>query len=218
MKSSTLFNLGTFLLTQLISQEYWDDLFLNKWIFWRHWCSNCMHYRERFRRKIDGLGTQEYKQVSAICSPLMLKLWPMDHQCSGRCRLLTLLILSPWWKVTKSKHVFSSYHRSNRWSVVLQEVGGRKGPQIISLLRIHPQRKERKKEREKREGREKIKRKREQRKRGEGREERQWEWILKYFLHHSLFVFHLDSLIATIIISTYITESWIDECDGVPNL
>lgn len=37
-------------------------------------------------------------------------------------------------------------HGNNRWStVVLHEVGGRKGPQIISLLGINPQRKERKK-------------------------------------------------------------------------
>lgn len=130
-----------------------------------------MHCIERVRRKIDGHGTQEYKQVSAICSPLMLKLCPMDHQCSGRCRLLTLLILSPWWKVTKSKHVFYSYHSSNRWSsVVLQEVGGRKGPQIISLLRIHPQRKERKKEREKEKGGEKKREGENKEKEREGRE------------------------------------------------
>jgi len=53
----------------------------------------------------------------------------------------------------------------------LQEVGGRKGPQIISLLRIHPHRKE-KKERKEKGG--KIQRERENRENErEVREERQ---------------------------------------------
>lgn len=134
------------------------------------------------KKKIDGHSTQEYKQVSAICSPLMLKLWPMDHQWSGRCRLLTLVILSPWWKVTKSKHVFYSYHRNSRWSsVVLQEVGGRKDPQITSLLRIH--RKDGKKRKKK--SRDGKNRKREQRKRGEVEI---GEWIHKYFFTTHFFL------------------------------
>lgn len=140
----------------------------------------------------------------------MLKLWPMDDQWSGRCRLLTLVILSPWWKVTKSKHVFYSYHRNSRWSsVVLQEVGGRKDPQITSLLRIH--RKDGKKRKKK--SRDGKNRKREQRKRGEVEI---GEWIHKYFFTTHFF-FNLDSFLNTVIISTYITETWTDECDEVPN-
>lgn len=65
-------------------------------------------------------------------------------------------------------------HGNNRWStVVLHEVGGRKGPQIIFLLGINPQRKERKKKERKIEGGKIEKKKAQRKKRGERREERE---------------------------------------------
>lgn len=70
MKTSTLINLGIFLAIQWIIQQYFDDLLLNKWIFCRYSCSCYKHCIKRFEGKIDGHGTQEYKQVSGICSPL----------------------------------------------------------------------------------------------------------------------------------------------------
>lgn len=64
-------------------------------------------------------------------------------------------------------------HGNNRWStVVLHEVGGRKGPQIIFLLGINPQRKERKKKREKnRRGKNREKESTKKKERGEERGE-----------------------------------------------
>lgn len=48
-------------------------------------------YKE-VHRSIDGHDAQEYKGVSDIFSPLMLRLQPIDHQCSGRYTLLTHFI------------------------------------------------------------------------------------------------------------------------------
>lgn len=105
-------------------------------------------------------------------------------------------------------------HGNNRWStVVLHEVGGRKGPQIISLLGINPQRKERKKGEKNRRGKKQRRRKHKEKKRGERREN---EFLNIFGTTHLLF-FHLDDFITPIIISTNITDTYIDKYYQVPH-